>query len=155
MPMENAPFQNWSLPVFEPGSVFAVGTYDFGPFNLSGYEKGVLVDITRSDDGTNGTATLTVFVDDAALGLVAQLDGAGATVAINDWAAGENVRRVLQIHPTAGPIPSSDADGVFAVGTTGVASTYFRQPVLCPLWLRLTVATDASTFSSATIYFLP
>jgi hypothetical protein len=75
-------------------------------------------------------------------------------VAINDWAAGENVRRLLQVHPTAGPMPSSDADGVFTVGTTGVAANYYRQPVQDNFTFRFVVATDASTFSSATLYFL-
>ncbi len=142
-----------SVELFEPDSVFAVGTYDFGPFEL-GLAAGILLDITRSDDGTNGTCTIALLVDDLGRGLLAQLDGAGAAIAINDWAATEVVRRQLQVHPTAGPIPSSDADGVFTVGTTGVASTYYRQPVQDPFTLRMVVATDASTFSGAALHFL-
>jgi hypothetical protein len=141
-----------AVELFVPGA-FAVGTYDFGPFEL-GMASGILLDITRSDDGTNGTCTITLRVNDPTLGALNQLDGAGAAVAINDWAAGENERRILQVHPTAGPIPTDDADGVFTVGTTGVAASYYRQPVLDPFTLRMVVATDASTFSGALLHFL-
>lgn len=133
----------------------AVGTYDIGPFELDPF-AGFALDMTRSDDGVanTGTCTVTLMVDDLILGLQNQLDGAGAAVAINDWAATELVRRILQVHPTAGPIPSSDADGVFTVGTTGVGQNYYRQPVLAPFTFRIVTATDSSTFSGATLYFL-
>lgn len=140
--------------LFEADTVLAVGTYDFGPFVLGPHFNGFMLDATRSDDGTNGTCTVTLMVDDPVLGLQAQLDGAGAGVDIEEWAATENARRQLGVHPTAGPMPTDDADGVFLVGSTGVASTYYRQPVLEPFWLRFVVATDASTFSSATLYFV-
>lgn len=144
-------------PLFAADTALATGTYDVGPFVL-GAANGFVLDMTRSDDGTNGTCTVALMVEDpeiaAATALYAQLDGAGAGVAINDWAAGENVRRTLQVHPTAGPVPSDDVDGVFAVGSTGVASTYYRQPVQEPFWFRIVVGTDASTFSRATLYLV-
>lgn len=146
-------FDGNATQLFAADTVLAVGAHTFGPFYLGGF-CGFLLDITRSDDGANGTCTLVLQVNDIALGVLSQLDGAGAAVAINDWAATENVRRQLQVHPTAGPIPSSDADGVFEVGATGVASTYFRQPVQDPFSFLFTVGTDASTFSSATLHFL-
>jgi hypothetical protein len=142
-----------AVELFEPDTEFAVGTYDLGPFDLGGY-SGFLLDITRSDDGTNGTATITLMVDDISLGLQSQLDGAGAAVAINGWGAGENERRQLQVHPSSGPANADDADGVFQVGTTGVASSYYRQSVLDPFTFRLEVATDASVFSGAVLHFL-
>jgi hypothetical protein len=146
---------NSQEPLFAAGTVLSVGTYDFGPFALGPFQ-GFLLDMTRSDDGVanTGTCTVTLMVNDLHLGLLTQLDGAGAAVAINDWAATELVRRQLQVHPTAGPQPSSDADGVFTVGTTGVASTYYRQPVQDPFTFRIVVATDTSTFSGGVIYFL-
>jgi hypothetical protein len=146
--------------VLTAGTAYAVGTYDVGPFVLGG-ANGFILDMTRSDDGTNGTCTVALMVEDPQIavvpgtsGLFSQLDGAGNAIDINDWAASENVRRTLQVHPTAGPMPTDDADGVFAVGTTGVASDYFRQPVQEPFWFRIVVATDASTFSRATLYFV-
>lgn len=142
-----------AVELFEPNTVFAVGTYDFGPFEL-GLASGILLDITRSDDGANGTCTIKLMVNDLGRGLLTQLDGAGADVAINDWAAGEMVRRILQVHPFAGPMPFDDADGVFTVGTTGVAQNYYRQPVQDPFSFRMVVATDASTFSGASVHFL-
>lgn len=124
------------------GNSLPVGTYTFGPFEMANFQ-GILIDATRDDDGSSGTATLVLKQwSDAAGAQQSILDGAGAAVAINDWAAGENVRRQLQVHPTAGPAPSSDADGVFAVGTTGVASTYYRQPMPPTFYVVLTVATD-------------
>jgi hypothetical protein len=142
-------------PLFAAGTVLPVATYNYGPFVLGDY-RGFLLDMTRSDDGVANTGTCTVglYVDDLHLGLITQLDGAGAAVAMNDWAATELVRRQLQVHPTAGPQPSSDADGVFTVGTTGVASSYYRQPVQEPFWFRVVVGTDTSTFTGAVLYFL-
>jgi hypothetical protein len=146
---------NSAEPLFAAGTLLAVGTYDIGPFALGPY-SGFLLDMTRSDDGVanTGTCTVTLMVDDLHRGLITQLDGAGAAVAINDWAATELVRRQLQVHPTAGPQPSSDADGVFTVGTTGVASSYYRQPVQDPFVFRVVVATDTSTFTGAVLYFI-
>lgn len=143
-----------AIELFIPG-VFAIGTYDFGPWQLGNF-SGILLDMTRSAAGasTNGTCTVSLMVNDPTLGLLAQLDGAGAAVAINDWAANELVRRQLQVHPIAGPIPSSDADGVFTVGAAGVASTYYRQPVQDPFTLRMVIATDTSTFTGAVLHFL-
>jgi hypothetical protein len=145
-------FAGNAVEIFIPG-VYAVDTYDFGPFELGPF-SGFLLDMTRSDDGTNGTCTLTLMVNSLTLGLQNQLDGAGNAIAINDWAASENVRRQLQVHPTAGPAPTDDADGVFTVGTTGVAQNVYRSPVLDPFTFRMVVATDASTFTNATLHFL-
>lgn len=130
-----------------------VGTQDFGPFTMGEF-TGIFLDITRSDDGTNGTLDVTLLVDDYGTGSkLGWLDGAGNTVEINGLAAGENVRRTLQVHPTAGPAPSDDADGVFKVGTTGVASNYYRQPMPANFYLRFVTATDYSTYS-AVLHFL-
>lgn len=135
------------------GTTIPVGTTTFGPFDLGGF-SGILVDVTRSDDGASGTLAGVMTQDNHALGATQSvLDGAGAQIEFNNWAAGENVRRQLQVHPTAGPCPADDADGVFKVGTTGVASNYYRQPVPSPFYLEFTAAVDTSTISG-TIYFL-
>lgn len=142
------------VPLAVTGSRVEAGqTLSYGPFNMRDF-SGILLDFTRTDDGTNGTMALVLEVDDHASGTrLAILDGAGAAVAMNDWAAGENVRRQLQVHPTSGPIPSNDADGVFTVGTTGVASTYYRQTMPADFYIKITGATDASVFFG-TLHFL-
>jgi hypothetical protein len=126
------------------GTSLAVGEHVFGPFHMDTFQ-GILIDLTRSDDGTNGTLALVVKSWSDALGDYEDiLDGAGAAVEMNGLAAGENVRRQVQVHPTAGPAPADDADGVFKVGTTGIASNYYRQPMPPDFYVVATAATDAS-----------
>jgi hypothetical protein len=115
------------------GTSLAVGEHVFGPFHMDTFQ-GILIDLTRSDDGTNGTLAL----------VVKSWSDAGAAVEMNGLAAGENVRRQVQVHPTAGPAPADDADGVFKVGTTGIASNYYRQPMPPDFYVVATAATDAS-----------
>jgi hypothetical protein len=139
--------------VLEATGTLAVGAHTYGPFSMGDF-SGVLLDVTRSDDGTNGTLAVVIKVDDHASGdQLDLLDGAGAAVAMNNLAAGENVRRILQVHPTAGPAPSDDADGVFAYGTTGIAGTFYRQPMPADFYIVMTAATDASVIN-ASLHFL-
>ncbi len=129
------------------GNELAVGTHTFGPFNMDLF-GGILIDVTRSDDGSSGTMDLVVKSwNDATGALESILDGAGAAVEMNGLAAGENTRRQVQVHPTAGPCPGDDADGVFKVGTTGVASNYYRQPMPPIFYVVATTATDYSDAS--------
>jgi hypothetical protein len=126
------------------GNELAVGEHTFGPFHMDLFQ-GILIDVTRSDDGASGTMALVVQSWNEAEGALQDiLDGAGSAVEMNGLAAGENVRRQVQVHPTAGPCPADDADGVFKVGTTGIASNYYRQPMPPEFWVVVTTATDYS-----------
>jgi hypothetical protein len=146
MPLQTSPKLARQEIVAAAGTVLSTAAATtYGPFKMETYQ-GILIDLTRSDDGTNGTLALVVKSWSDALGALEDiLDGAGNPVEMNGLAAGENVRRQVQIHPTAGPCPSDDADGVFKVGTTGIASNYYRQPMPPEFYIVVTPATDSST----------